>query len=557
MLFHLGRSFVRANYIFIAWRSALAICAGLAFAASAQATDFVGAVQPAALAQPMINIALSTSDSGPLLTSTTIDFDLATGQIVEKTIFNLQAYLDTGASGILLSTTTASDFGVPLQTVGATQVTYQDVGAVGSATFNVSQPIFLRLSPTNPAIDPENPANYSQLPGSLRAQVGPVFDAQGDDLQRLINELLGGDINVVGTPAMAGTPAIPGKVVVVDLRATNTLAKNSPSLDPVLNSIITGLLSGDPTITAAAVTQLNQLEDGLTLRSYLYAPGTPFHNATPDTDPGIPATNRHIKLTLASFDRFTSVSPTGAPSPDLSANPFIGPNPISAIDGSVLPGDAPGVKIAYGGLATEGSFLLDTGAAASMISTNLAAQLHVRYHTNADGTRYLETFDPANPGSIGTQIADQFQLTIGGIGNDGSQALSGFYLDSLLLCTLEGDAGDDDDPNHLRFFQAPVLVNDITLTDSFGASFTLDGILGMNFLTASSTVNGSDFDLSFGELFSGQFDWMTVDFNSDNPVLGLQLSVEAVPEPSSGLLAVFGFLAGAAILRKKRKAFRG
>ena len=295
--------FVRTTYFSrceARWR-----CAGLAIAASAQATDFVGVVQPAALAQPMINIALSTSDSGPLLTSTTLDFDLATGQIVEKTIFNLQAYFDTGASGVLLSTSTASDFGVPLQTVGATQVTYQDVGAVGSATFNVSQPIFLRLSPTNPAIDPENPANYSQLPGSLRAQVGPVFDAQGDDLQRLINELLGGDINVVGTPAMAGN------VVVVDLRATNTLAKNSPSLDPVLNSIISGLLSGDPTLTAAAVTQLNQLEDGLTLRSYLYAPGTPFHNATPDTDPGIPATNRHIKLTLASFDRFISVSPPG------------------------------------------------------------------------------------------------------------------------------------------------------------------------------------------------------------------------------------------------------
>ncbi len=212
--------------------------------------------------------------------------------------------------------------------------------------------------------------------------------------------------------------------------------------------------------------------------------------------------------------------------PTPAHNPFIGPNPLSAIDNTIPVDNTPKVKIGYNGLSTEGSFLLDTGAAASMISTSLADELHVEVVTDSSGT-YL-TYN-------GTRIADQFNLQIGGIGGSGAENVPGFFLDSLLLRTMEGDPANDDDPNHLRFLHAPVLVEDITVTDALGNSLTLDGILGMNFFTASSGVTdagsgdaldlGSTLDLD--SLSPSPFDWLT--FDEPNGVLGLQLVAQAVP----------------------------
>jgi hypothetical protein len=293
-------------------------------------------------------------------------------------------------------------------------------------------------------------------------------------------------VNVFGTPVMKG------KVAVMDARPLNTLQFD-------------------------------------TMRTYLYNPNTPYNAAANDSDPGIPNTTRSIKLSYGVFDSFTKTGTldnsgnlvpfTGAQlaanQPTLAHNPFIGPNPLAPA------GDpTPPIKITYGNLSTSGSFLLDTGAGASMISTRLASQLDVRYVAGTQGTDnpQLETYDPAHPDNPGTVIGNQFQLAIGGVG--GTTTLSGFYLNSMLVRTTQGNAANDNDPKHLRFLQAPVLVNDVKLNDST----SLDGIFGMNFLVASVLTQNEDFG---GEivpfpvaLAPGAFDWIS--FDEPNGLLNLR-----------------------------------
>jgi hypothetical protein len=293
-------------------------------------------------------------------------------------------------------------------------------------------------------------------------------------------------INVFGTPVMKN------KVVVMDARSVNTLQFD-------------------------------------TMRTYLYDPGTGYKAATNTTDPGIPSTTRTIKLSYGNFDSFTHtgtlddqgnlVAMSGTTlaqnQPTLAHNPFIGPNPLApAGDGT------PPIKVTFQTDANNaatlhsatGSFLFDTGAAASMISTGVAAQLAVRYTSGTQGTdnARLETYDPLHPTNPGTPIADQFQLAIGGVG--GTTTVAGFYLNSMLVHTVEGSATNDNDPKNFRFLSAPVLVNDVKLS----ATQTLDGIFGMNMLFGS--VETQDTVLPDGSkvpfpvaLAPGAFDWVVFD----------------------------------------------
>ncbi len=192
-------------------------------------------------------------------------------------------------------------------------------------------------------------------------------------------------------------PALANKVMVVDSRALNAAA-------PQLSTALGG-----------SILDLDQSTlDNLSLRTYVYDKGTPTHPATLDTDPGIPATNLHVKLSYADLSGFTTTTPTGAPGPTLAHNPFIGPNPLAA------PGTdkTPGIRLTYQvpnpaspgkllTLAASGSFLFDTGAGASFISTNIASQLHVRYRPGTQGTDnpLLEMYDPNNPSRGGNSAA--------------------------------------------------------------------------------------------------------------------------------------------------------
>jgi len=471
-----------AQAVFDRFRSAT-IGAALAtvfalFSASAHATDIFG-VQNAALDQPIINALLRTSEGGAPLSGSDPD----TG----GTSFNIQAFFDTGASGVLLSKETADVLGVT-HTPG---VTYEDVGIGGSSSFQVSQKLFVGLAPFTPLVDINDATAYNQHFGPLRAQVKP------DDADPLV-----GPLDVFGMPTMQG------KVIVMDPKPVNTLVDQ--------------------------------------MRTYVYNPGTAFHPATADFDPGIPTTNRSVALSFASFSQFSRLTPSDAEGPTQSPNPFIGPNPLAKIDPNVPAGSVPGIKLKLGDKETTGSFLLDTGAQASVISKDLAAKLGVRERpgTPAGDPPVLEQFDPAHPELPGRELTDQFLLTLSGIG--GAQTAAGFFLDSMLLRTQQGDAANDNDPRHLRYVHAPVLVADISLLDPKTLkTLTLDGVFAMNFLVASVFFSEP---ASIGDINPSPYDWIV--FDAQNGVIGLDVS--AVPEPTSYLIVLIGLSLIAMRLRRSR-----
>jgi hypothetical protein len=116
----------------------------------------------------------------------------------------------------------------------------------------------------------------------------------------------------------------------------------------------------------------------------------------------------------------------------------------------------------------------------------------------------------------------------------------------MLLRTLEGDASNDLDPNHLSYTGAAVLVGDITVFDPIaGQELTLEGIFGMNFLTASADlITGGPLGLEIAALAGGAFDWVV--FDEPNGRMGLTL---AVPEPASLAFIAIG---SALVLRRRR-----
>ena len=402
--------------------------------------------------QPQINVSLSRSATGPALVSPD-GFDPNTGASINT--INFQAFLDTGSSGIIFAKETQNSFKLNLSTFNGQNVVYSDFGSIGAEDFNVSEPLYVRLGATNPTTQDhlESPATYTQ-------QVGPVLVQVS---QTESQSLLSDPFNLVGTPAMAG------KVVVIDSKKLNALAND--------------LHTGATDLFTAFFTR----PDDFSIRTYIYTPGDPAaaFNPNSDSNPGIPNSNLHVRLSSGDFTRFTAVTPKGAPGPMLANNPFIGPNPVLQLDPSAPVDTTPKITVSLKGLSAAGSFLLDTGSAASVISTNLAAQLHVFNQIPNDPSSPL-VFNA--PGSGSPLVPNQFQVTLAGFGGSGQQVLNGFYLDSLLLPTVEG-AANVNDPRNIRMLHVPVLVNDLTLRDPVAnVNLTLDGIFGMNLLTATQLI---------------------------------------------------------------------
>ena len=164
----------------------------------ARATDIDG-VQPAALDQPRVHVLVRREPGGE---------PLATGKGAEK-IFNIQAFLDTGASGFMLSQNTADALGIQRQEAagGAKEgqpksVVFHDVGVAGSDAFNVSEPLHAAIAPYHPGTDTDDPDAFRAKPARpVRAQVGPL--GRGGMLPDLM-ELVMANLDVVGMPAMDG-----------------------------------------------------------------------------------------------------------------------------------------------------------------------------------------------------------------------------------------------------------------------------------------------------------------------------------------------------------------
>ena len=531
-----------------------------AVAAPGYAVDLFD-VEPAAMDQPQINEAIFT---GPAvapgqpdtpLTGTGLTVD-ENGDFVDAPYFTVQAYLDTGASSILISDSQRTALGVPI-----TSTQYTDTGVVGTDIFHVSTPLHIRLADNYPRNDldlfdnggvaqvgPYNNLAMSPPGTSIFAQVGPVDEtlqsSDIDDIDQLISQL--NAIDVVGMPGLVGS------VVVINPQHVNDFF-----------DVYNAILNGGDNLSDSDLDAL--LNTDISVHTHIYAPGTPFHQNTQDTDPGIPTTSYHIKLSYASFDQFTTISPAGAQGPTLAHNPFIGNDPVAVRNAQLhnlpIPAGPPGIKISRtvdlpgGGQVTntsEGNWLLDTGAAASMISTQQAGNLGIHYLTapTADNTNPILLDENNNP------VPEQFDLTIGGIGSGGNVTIAGFYLDSLLLRTVEGSATNDNDVHNITFHHVPVLVYDVVVADPNDPAhpLILDGVFGMNMLVASASIS-TDPDDPLGiptiDGFStSNFSWVT--FDEPNGILGLQLDPSvgaAVPEPAS----LFVLACGIPLLAKRRK----
>lgn len=404
-------------------------------------------VYNASLDQPRTNALLQRVPAGDPLT--------AVDPLSGTETFTIQGFYDTGASGVLLSKETADALGVVRSTRNGETVLFEDVGVGGSSFFEVSEPLYVSLAPYGVERDLDNFATYESVYdqnfGPLRAQVS-LEEA----------DLLGFPLDVFGMPTMAG------KVIVMDARPPSS--------------------EGD---------------DFGVMRTYTYNPGTPYDASQDNINPGIPATNFQVSLSYGDFGRFTDVTPAGAPGPNLWHNPFIGPNPILKIDPSLPADDTPGLTINHGSKSFTGSWLLDTGASASILSLQGADAVGVRY---AEGT--YQTDNARLVDDAGNDVPDQFTIQIGGVG--GSFTAAGFFLDSMVLPTREGQP--------IRYLRAPVLVGDITVADpETGQELTLDGVFGMNFLVASMFVNGTN----LGDVSAGAYDWLV--FDEPNGVLGLNI----------------------------------
>jgi hypothetical protein len=429
-------------------------------------------VQPAALDQPQVNAVLRRTPTGAPLTA---DF-------YGITTYNIQAYYDTGSSGALLSAQTADGLGVNLEEVGGQPVVYSDVGVGGTDDFNVSESLYLSLGVYGMASDPTDPfadpplSSYTQSFGPMRFQVGPVPEPDNPLLQGL---------------DVIGMPAIQGKVIVMDPKPLNATVEAYNASGDIFDLIGGGMVT------------------------YIYNPGTPYNPAQADTDPGIPTVNRHVRLSYGSFAQFTTLTPPGAVGPAFESNPFIGPNPVAPAGDTT-----PGVTVKLGARSATGSYLLDTGAAASMISQATAEKLGVQYAPGTYGTD-----NPVLVDAGGNSLSDQFFLTIGGIG--GTVKSAGFWLDEMDVPTIEGDP--------IRFVSAPVIVSDITVKDPVtNQTLTLDGIFGMNNLVGSVFISETGGVLpDIGQAATTPFNWLV--FDSVNKILGLD-----APLPTPTAMATIG-----------------
>jgi hypothetical protein len=151
-------------------------------------------VYEAALDLPRILFLLKREPSGPPL--------------MTKGHFELNyAFLDTGASGIVLSRETAGLMGLAIDP----KARFADIGVGGVEFFNVSESLYIGLSGYN-AQDPGDPGSYRVI-GPGRFQI-----------KQNMAGLLGEPLDIIGMPAMIG------RVVVLDSGATNSLGYFSANI---------------------------------------------------------------------------------------------------------------------------------------------------------------------------------------------------------------------------------------------------------------------------------------------------------------------------------------
>ena len=260
-------------------RHRFACCAiavvGILAAGRAQALDIAG-VLPNSIGLPEVNIVLrSSAGAAPYSGFDSFAFPLT----------SLRMIYDTGASGVIVFEGPAQALSLPVAQFSGTDIVFSDVGVGGSTTFEVSDGLHMSLGSYTQ--DPPNPytddGDYPRQNPGLRLQLGPPGSAA-----LFISDFT--QLGIVGMPAMAGRVSV---------------------INPKLAEV-----------------SFFELTPADTIHTHVYDPGVP-----PETGPGILSSDFHVELFMKSFDRFTQTTPAGATGPTLNANPFIGPDPLAALEG--------------------------------------------------------------------------------------------------------------------------------------------------------------------------------------------------------------------------------
>jgi len=306
------------------------------------------------------------------------------------------AFLDTGASGVLLSRETTELMGIAVEP----NAQFVDTGVAGEEYFDVSESLYIGTADYK-ASDPYNPSIYS-LAGPRRFQIKQTYAGLFP-------------IDVLGVPVMAG------KSAVLDSGGTNDLEYFTADIKE----------ANDPAIP--------QVDFKLALRFEKYI---------------VPEDSRNIP-----------------PLPVLAYNPVID-----------------NIAVEYNGVISTGTWLFDTGATVSAISTAQSFKLGLT-------DEYGEPI-----------ITPDFYVDIGGIG--GSITIPGFQIDNLIIPTLCG--------YNLVFNNARVTVHDVGIfNETTGEFIILDGIFGSNFLCAT-------FDTLTYDMSATPFDRIVID--TKNALLGFNVN---------------------------------
>lgn len=308
------------------------------------------------------------------------------------------AFFDTGASAHVLSLSTAQRFGIEPVAGGV----YHEIGLHGETVMGVTRKLNLALAGSDGTLSGK-PIGKFEVAGR-----GVVFELNAGGGGSAA--MLMGEMNVIGMPAM--------RQFVIEIRPPE-----SSGID--LNAALSGgLTSGN---IEALLGALSSVVGGPAVRLF------PAHHRVSRVDAIVPLQYREFARKKNSADR--------GPLPTLAPNPVIR-----------------GVRLKDHGRASTGDWLLDTGAMATMISTQQA--------------RALGLVDRAGQ----PKRRPDFSLPLSGIGGQMIQ-IPGFVIQRVRVQAQGGRV--------VEWRNVSVAVQDVSAKLDSGKVITLDGIFGLNMIMPS------------------------------------------------------------------------
>ena len=326
------------------------------------------------------------------------------------------AFLDTGASAYVISKSTADRFGL----ARIPNALYHETGLHGQIPMHVSRPYTVALSGTSGRIADE-PADFRVVDRNARLQLQPK--PPGNPLVAMAM----GELNIVGMPAI--------RELVVEFDAAPM--QGGGGLAGQLKGL-RGLQGGQGGGNGQMLQNLDQILDKLDQVGV--GPAVRLH--PPDFQP------RNVDLVIpldgVNYTRQNNPKDRG-PLPTLAKNPVVR-----------------NITTRHGNQSFTGDWLFDTGAPASLISTEQAEALGLYRNGN-----------PVRP--------PDFSIQLGGAGGKMTNA-PGFRIDRLRIPTARGRT--------IEYRDVHVLVHDVGVTLDNGERVVLDGIFGTNLLLPTVSLGG-------------------------------------------------------------------